>query len=293
MVRLVQKLRGILSGRRSPKRNPPVETPQPNRLEEIFEKKSDLTAEPVQNIDDLRACYHILYKQYLKRGYCKPNKNKIYYNIYSLLPRSRTFAIKQKQKIIGTATLIFDTTQLLPMDTLFGKQLDALRKQGRQMAEVSMLAFERCVEDTKACGPMTHFEKNSKLFSLFKLIFEYALYAQKASDLIIGVHPRHTGIYDYLFFESLGEAREYPGVCGSLAVPMRLNFDIVTNGEKSQLKDLFLHPKTPLSYLRSGLHMSDRLIHELLIHDFDFWNDFPGHKQKYLKNFYPQLMFAA
>ncbi len=293
MVRLAQKIKNIFSLYPLKKQSPPDTASMPNRMDKFLNSDPHLTAQPVQNLDDLRACYRILYKEYLKRGYCKPNINKIYYNIYSLLPRSRTFAIKQNEKIIGTATLIIDSSQLLPMDTLFADKLNILRQKNRRLAEVSMLAFDKCAEGEKASGSLTHFENQSKLFLLFKLIFEYAYYIEGIDDMIIGVHPRHTKIYDYLLFDPLGPAKAYPGARGSLAVAMRLNFEKINDKTSSQLLKSFLFPKTPELFLKSGIQMTAELIHDLLINDFDFWNDFPSHKQKYLKNFYPQLMFAA
>ncbi len=293
MVKLAQKIRKILSIYPFKKQNSLTEKSGQSRVDKFFKKVTPLTAEPVQNLDDLRACYRILYKQYLKRNYCRPNINKIYYNIYSLLPDSRTFAIKQNEIIVGTATLVVDSSQLLPMDTLFANELNVLRQENRKLAEVSMLAFDQCAENEKTSGSLTHFEKQQKLFSLFKLIFEYAYYVEQVNNIIIGVHPRHTKLYDYLLFKPLSRAKAYPGACGSLAVPMHLNLDKINDKAPTQLMKSFLFPKTPKLFLKSGLRMSAELIHDLLINDFDFWNDFPGHKQKYLKNFYPQLMFAA
>ncbi len=295
MVKLVQTIKSILSGYpfRSQKSTLTDGASSQSRLEKFLVEENPITAEPVQNLEDLRACFRITYKRYLKRGYCKPNINKIYYNIYSLLPRSRTFAIKQNKQIVGTTTLIVDTSCRLPMDTLFGDQLDELRQQGRKLAEVSMLAIEQTSDDIRLSTSLTRFEKHAKLFSLFKLIFEYAYHVAKVSDLIIGVHPRHVGLYEYLLFKPLGPAKSYPGANGSLAVPMRLNFDEFNTNELSQKQKLFMFPKTPLSFLKSGIMVDENLIHDLIIYDYDFWNDFPDHKQKYLKEFYPRLLFAA
>ncbi len=199
----------------------------------------DVVAGPVQSVDELKDCYRIVYDGYLARGYCLPNENKMHYHHYAFLSDSRTFCLKEKDKIIGTVSVLADSPCGLPMDTLFQREIDHLRGKGRKVVEVSLLSMP-IIGKNKKLFSLTNLDKQMRLFRLFKIVINYAVHAIGATDLVIGVHPKHETLYKYLMFKAMGSSKSYPGACENPALPLHLDFLAVEQDCSCYLKSFFL-----------------------------------------------------
>lgn len=113
---------------------------------------------------------------------------------------------------IGTLTIGFDSPQGLLVDALYFEEIDALRRQGRNVCEFTKLAVDQAVKSKRV------------LASLFHLAYIYAHRIHGASDVVIEVNPRHVVFYKRMLgFEKLGEERMCPRV-GAPAVLLHLDF---------------------------------------------------------------------
>lgn len=245
-----------------------------------------IIAEPVQTIEDLKACYSIVYRGYVARRYCLPNETAMHYHYHAFLPQSRAFTLKEKGKMLGTISIIVDSPCGLPMDTLFSRELDHLRGNGRKLAEVSLLAMAPG-DKTKKIFSLTNFDKQVRLFRLFKIMYEYSRNVAGVTDLIIGVHPKHETLYKYLMFKAMGSVKSYPGARGNPALPLHLDLVAAEQECSSCLKSFFLADMAPKETLEGGLKMNAEIAHQFLCEDQKLWDNIPTASQNYLKKCYP------
>ncbi len=251
-----------------------------------------LTTLPAQTIDDLKACYNAVYQGYVLRGYCAPHPSQAYYHYYCFLPQSRTFTLKDKDKLLGTISLVVDSPCGLPMDNLFSREINRLRAEGRKLAEVSLLAMAHH-EKKKKFFSLTNFDKQVQLFRLFKIIYEYARHVAGVTDLVIGVHPKHETLYKYLMFRAIGSPKSYSEARGNPALP--LHFDII-QGEKDysgSLKEFFVTEKTPQETLCSGVQINADTVRKFLCEEQSIWSKMSPKVQDYFKHCYPYNSFGS
>ncbi len=244
-----------------------------------------LTAAPVQTLEDLKACYRIVYEGYTARGYCAANSSRMYYHYYSFLPESRTFVLKDKEQILGTISLIVDSPCGLPMDNLFSREINWLRGGSRKLAEVSLLAMVH-LEKKKNLFSLTNFEKQMKLFRLFKIMYEYAHYVAGVTDFVIGVHPKHETLYKYLLFRNLGSPKSYPEARGNPALPLHLDLHAANENYTSCLRDFFMDRSIPGEILRSGFVPNGQVVRKFLCEDQLVWPKMPEKAKVYFKQIY-------
>lgn len=111
-----------------------------------------------------------------------------------------------------TMTLFRDNPMGLALDSVYARELDALRGMGRRLLEVGMLADRR---QSAARGV-------GALFSMMRWAVYYGLHTD-LTDIVIGVHPRHVQFYTRCYgFEEFAEPTSYPLVRNNPVVPLRL-----------------------------------------------------------------------
>lgn len=244
-----------------------------------------LTAAPVQTLLDLKECYSIVYQSYLARGYCSPSPSQMYYHYFSFLPESRTFVLKDKEKLLGTISIVVDSPCGLPMDNLFPREVHRLRAEGRKLAEVSLLSMAHHDKKEKIFS-LTNFDKQLRLFRLFKIVYEYARHIAGVTDLVIGVHPKHATLYQYLMFNTLGSPKSYPEARGNPALPMHLD---IVRGERecsNSLKDFFVSERPSLQTISGGLVMRKEIVRQFLCEDQMLWSSMPLEAREYFQQCY-------
>ena len=153
--------------------------------------------------EELEQAFSLVYKEYASRGYIpKHYKSKLRLSLYNALPSTATFVAKQGRKVVATVTLIPDSPIGIPMDKIYKKEVDSLRKKGRRVAEVSQLAIDSRLFP-KGWFSMFNFAKLIFVFKLFKLVLDYGLEIEKLNDFCIAINPKHQHLYKFLGFEEL------------------------------------------------------------------------------------------
>lgn len=183
----------------------------------------DLECRPIRSQSEAREAFSLVYSQYLKRHYCQPNDMRIYFTPSVFLPESRTIVLKKDNVLVGTVSIIVDSPAGLPMEELFPKEIKALRRPGRKLCEVVMLALDNsCLK--KGLFSLTDFEKMSRLFSLFRALYRSSYLDLGVTDLVINMNPKHIALYEYILFKRIGPEKMWPGSCEKPAVPMHLDY---------------------------------------------------------------------
>ncbi len=107
-----------------------------------------------------------------------------------------TLVASDKEQIIGTLTVRFDTEQGLLVDNIFLKEADELRKAGHRICEFTKLAV-----DTKA-------RSKRVLASLFHVAYIFAHRLKNFQSVLIEVNPRHVRYYERMLgFKVIGSER--------------------------------------------------------------------------------------
>lgn len=163
--------------------------------------------------DELEQAFRTVYSVYRSTKYItEDHPSEMSFGVHSLLPTTCAFIFKEYLKVISTMSYYADSETFgLPMDSLYKKELDVLRAQGRKIAELGALATPR------------RRRWSNLVVYLSKAMFNYG-HQTGVDDMCIMVNPKHVRFYKEIFlFEDFGEERWYKGV-GAPAVALRISF---------------------------------------------------------------------
>jgi len=184
---------------------------------------------PAVTIEEYIMAFRLLHDVYVGAGYIDPSPSALRIVPQHFLPDSRVFLgcrtdAEDRKTPVYTISLFPDSEEGLPMDEAFSKELDALREQGRNIAEVGCLASSPCCRKKDMNIPMLG----------NRIVYQYATRHLKADDLVITVHPRYQWLYeDVLLFRKIRTIDSYSYVKGNPAVAMRLNLNEIEENYKA------------------------------------------------------------
>lgn len=250
-----------------------------------------MTCRPAMCKEDLEAAYRLVYDEYHLRKICKPNSAELHYSFYCLMPGSRTFLLEMDGKLAGTISLIVDSPCGIPMETLFPDKVGKFRQKGRFLAEVSLLALDQKLFGHKTFS-LTDMRKLSASFKLFKIMFDYARFQARVTDLFIAMHPKHQDLYQYLMFETVGPVRQYSRAEGKPALPMHMDVPrtVLTIPREMSIQRYFIEERLPQELLETYFAWDAASAREFLFHHRNVWDELQPYQQAYLKVLYPNLV---
>lgn len=180
-------------------------------------KESELAAVDAvriaQSIDEYVEAMKLVYDGYVDRGIMTPHDSRVRMTPYLALPSTIIFVAMEGTQVAGTLSLVLDSPLGLPMQKIYGEEVQRLRDQGRVPAEVGAL----CVARGKRGAGIA--------FLLYKMMYLTATRLLRVDDLVIAVHPKVADLYmATLLFETIGPVRSYPSLERSaLAQALRLD----------------------------------------------------------------------
>jgi len=165
--------------------------------------------------EELEAAYRLVHEVYVKEGYEDLNKPELRINLRYALPTTATVVGKVGDQVVITLTIIGDSPFGLPMDMIFSRELCALRREDRWIAEIGALASH----------PDFRRRQQAVALNADKAILTYAMSCLKVDDVVIAVNPKHVWVYKHLvLFETISkDVRQYRYVNDAPAVAMRLD----------------------------------------------------------------------
>jgi len=187
------------------------------RRSKLLQQTENIEYKIATTTDELEQAFELVTQQYISVG-MHLKEHELRLTKYHLLPDSKVFiAIKKlpdnKEKVIGTLTVVVDTSMGLPMDEIYKEQLDRIRITGVLLAEVIGLAVT----------PAESALQNNIVMYLFKMCFQYARFSQ-VHDLLCSVKQKHVAFYsEVLLFKAIGEAFPYSYANGQLIQGHQLN----------------------------------------------------------------------
>lgn len=183
-------------------------------------------------VDEYVEAMKLVHDGYVNRGIMAPHGSRVRMTHYLALPSTTVFVALQRGEIAGTLSLVKDSSVGLPMQKIYGTEIQALRDLGRVPAEVGAL----CIAQGRRGTGMS--------FLLYKAMFRAATTLLGVDDLVIAVHPDAADLYKAtLRFEQIGPVRKYPALDRSaMAVALRLDLRVAESVFRERWAAL---PKTP------------------------------------------------
>jgi len=239
--------------------------------------------------NELEQGFGLVYSEYKRKGYIpKGFKSKLRISLYNALPSTTTFVAMQNKRVVASVTLIPDSPLGIPMDKLYKKEVDKLRKQKCKVAEASQLSI-----DTRLFGKgffsMFNFNKLIFIFRLFKLVLDHALRVDGITDFCIAINPKQQYLYKFLGFQQIGPLRYYGLVNRAPAIAFRLNLQ----GLRDRMQDrrgayeIFFGKQTDPKLFNNKFKMSPKDLNYFFVNKSDLFEKAASKQLKIIKNCYP------
>lgn len=165
-------------------------------------------------LDEWCAAFSLIYDCYRREGLSEDCPSGMRVTPHHLLPTTSTIIARFQDSIIGTLTLIRDSQDGLPIESVYGAEVAAMRREGHVLAEVSCLATE----------PLSRTEYPYVCMRLMRFLGQHARFLG-VERLLIATHPRHFPFYRHTMgFRGFGRETSYPTVAGAPAVAALMDF---------------------------------------------------------------------
>lgn len=202
------------------------------------------------SIDEMKEAFRLIYDRYLASGFQEPDPSLMRIGFHNLLPTSNLIIVKRNGKVAGTLTIIGEFNGKLPIDALFGEEIDKIRGKDSMICELSGLATD---------AVLSRRESSDILLSLFKSTFILGHDILGCTDFCMMINPHHSAYYKKDFnCENIGKVKHCEKVNGAPAVPLRLN--TITGEEVFQKNNPQLYRYFTVNDRRNII---ERLSHEL------------------------------
>lgn len=164
------------------------------------------------SLEQVEAAWGFVYDRYSKMGLIDENRFGIHTSPHAVGPHACVILGPTSTDIGYTITLFQDSPKGLALDSAYGHRLDELRRKGRRLLEVGLLADRR----QNTSGSI------GALFSMMRWAIHYGLH-HDLTDIVVGVHPRHASFYIRFYgFEIAGAPTTYAVVKNNPVVLLRL-----------------------------------------------------------------------
>lgn len=188
--------------------------------------------------DELEACFRLLHDAYVGSGFMQPDPSGLRATVYHALPTTTTLCAKFDGEVVGTISLIRQSSFGFPMQSIF--DLSEIHAEKGKIAEISALAVH----------PSFRKSGGSILFPLMKFMYQYSTTFFDTCHLVIAVNPDRIEMYEsLLFFKRLQKntVQNYDFANGAPAVGATLNLIQAPKlfkkiyGRKEKRKNLYFY----------------------------------------------------
>ena len=164
--------------------------------------------------EELEACFKLLHDAYVGSGFMQPDPSGLRATVYHALPTTTTLCAKFDGEVVGTISLVRQSSFGFPMQAIF--DLSEIHAEKGKIAEISALAVH----------PRFRKSGGSILFPLMKFMYQYSTTFFDTCHLVIAVNPDRIEMYEsLLFFKRLQKhaVQNYDFANGAPAIGATLN----------------------------------------------------------------------
>ncbi len=182
------------------------------RLTRSAARSDEPTCLCATSLEQVESAWRLVYERYTQMGLIDENPFGIHAVPGAVGQHACVIWGPEGSDVGYTMTLFRDNPMGLALDSVYARELDEMRRKGRRLLEVGMLA-DRRQSAARGIGA---------LFSMMRWVIHYGLHSG-LTDIVIGVHPRHAQFYVRRYgFEEFAEPTSYPLVRNNPVVPLRL-----------------------------------------------------------------------
>jgi hypothetical protein len=151
--------------------------------------------------DDWEQAFRLVARAYQTRGYDRAAEGEFHFTRFHALPETVVLVAKERERVIATISVVMDNTLLgLPLEDVYGEEIQPLRRAGRRLCEAGSLG-------DSGVGP----HKFASVFvALIRLAWQF-ICRQGGDTGVVTCHPRHSYFYRHVLgFNALGGPRDLP-----------------------------------------------------------------------------------
>lgn len=203
----------------------------------------------VTGFEQLLDAYSLVYKEYRKLGYVGYHACGIHFTPFQLSSSNQTLvALDESRKVVGTGSIVVHSEHGLPSGYLFEREFSKLMRQGRPIAEGSLLS----------CHPSGSLGAGDVSLRLICTALSY-LATRGASHFCVVVNPKHVRFWhEKLGFELISEGRACSQVKGAPGHLLALDLDVFLEGSSRAAQ--FMQREFPGHWSQAGKSLSDYIL---------------------------------
>jgi hypothetical protein len=193
----------------------------------------DIEVKIASERDELEEAFQLVAANYRSRGYEAASTKPLRFTPYHALPDTQTLVAKHAGNVVATFSVVLDNTLLgLPMESLYGAEIAALRDKGYRLLETTSLAD----------NGLSLREFMQVFVALIRLGMQYHT-ARGGDAYVITVNPRHKSFYSkVLGFVPLGPCRAYACVQDAPAEAFWVSNDLLKERAPRMYAKIFGEP---------------------------------------------------
>ncbi len=178
--------------------------------------QSGFRVQVAEGLHDVLASWRLLYRAYRRAGYVAANTQELHTVPQALTENTCVLLGRMDDRMVSTITAIGDNPQGLPLDTVYPKELEAMRRHGQHLVEIGLLGEDPGDEASNPTG-------FTGMFELMRWTFYFGKYIG-ATDFLCGIPPSRARLYKRLFgFEAVGQVKDYSTVENNPVMLLRFN----------------------------------------------------------------------
>lgn len=213
--------------------------------------QEDVHVDLASSRSDRQTALKLCGEVYQRKGLLPGTALKPHVSAQSCVPGSAIFVAKQDKAIVGTISFYMDSAMGLPMDEVYGEEVDSMRERYARIAEVGSLAV---LEGHRDLGV---------IILLYQAAFRWAV-ATGTQCVVACVRPSTRRAYSQmLLFEVLGESKRLPRFLGTRSIPIALDIttaparcrEVYGDEPDSQSHKIFCDLHLPNSYGRAAQYL--------------------------------------
>ncbi len=167
-----------------------------SRFEASYDLDSNLVFKAATTKDEIEQAMNLVYDAYINLNYIDENPDQLHFNKYLTLPTTTILVIKYKEEVVGTMSIVMDSSFGLPTDATWN--IGQYRKNGMSIAEISALTIKRTLKSNKG----------HLLLPLCRLMYHYCTEILKLDGIIIATTFEVEPFYlDLLMFEKIPDSK--------------------------------------------------------------------------------------
>lgn len=165
--------------------------------------------------DEFEGAFKVLHDAYVEENFIEAHPDAIRPTKYHLSMNTSLVIVKRKNEVIGTLSIIRNSSIPLPIESIYAKNLISSKlNKNAYHAEISCLAIKKS-ERRQNGGQI--------FFPLLKFMYEYCYNYFGVETILIAIHPKDRFFYEGLLLFNSIEERVIDNYMGAPALGMYLN----------------------------------------------------------------------